>query len=90
MSSGRNSASSYNGDKTPAGNSVVLHMVRDAYANWCVVAVVVFWKRWKSRNAFEHCSCCPIVLPSRFFPQRQYTFAKHIVAKLVSLNGGSL
>jgi hypothetical protein len=36
MSSGRNSASSYNGDKSPAGNSVVLHMVRDAYANYVV------------------------------------------------------
>jgi hypothetical protein len=35
MSSGRNPASSVGGSVTP-GNSVVLHMVRDAYANYVV------------------------------------------------------
>jgi pumilio RNA-binding family len=84
MSSGRNPASSSGGNITP-GNSVVLHMVRDAYANYVVQTTLdVVPEQSEERTLLIH------ELNEHSDELRQYTFAKHIVAKLVSLNGGSL
>jgi hypothetical protein len=64
--------------------TVVLLMVRDAYANYVVQTTldVVAESDEKKRLLFEE-------LNSHAEELRNYTFAKHIVAKLSSLNEGN-
>jgi hypothetical protein len=63
--------------------AVVLLMVRDAYANYVVQTTLdVVPESDEKRLLLEE-------LNSHAEELRNYTFAKHIVAKLTSMNGGS-
>lgn len=63
--------------------SVVLLMVRDAYANYVVQTTLdVVPESDEKQRLLEE-------LNSHVEELRNFTFAKHIVAKLSSLNGGS-
>jgi hypothetical protein len=54
-SSGRNPAASNVGGNYPVGNSVVLHMVRDAYANYVVQTTLdVVPEQSEERNLLIH------------------------------------
>jgi hypothetical protein len=70
-------------EPTDGSNTVVLLMVRDAYANYVVQTTLDVVPESEEKDKLM------IELNAHAEELRNYTFAKHIIAKLTSLNGGA-